>query len=306
MSYHWDAAATGNYVFEHASEDDIVITTEVYNSYPYSRKIDYWLWSGNLVSWQPYHISDDGQVRDDTYGVVLIRDIYKFIDVLNTNHNKNVWVICSYSLNLSEHINPIYRKFFENKASNLVLTGRDNVSKLYFFEKTENPERISIKDFYVPDSANTVKPDNSGNAGINFSDKTSGKYLVAGWEKVEEGIGTWGAEKTSVLFADFSGSSFDLNRASEISITARPLPNPEKMQNISIRINSAPVGNIELAKKDDFGLYSISVAPGVFQAGVNIIEFSYAYSNTPLELGLGPDKRILSVLFKDLEIKNTK
>jgi hypothetical protein len=78
------------------------------------------------------------------------------------------------------------------------------------------------------------------------------------------------------------------------------------MQNISIKINSAPVGNIELVKKDDFGLYSISVAPGTFKDGVNIIEFVYAYSNTPLELGLGPDNRMLSVLFKDLEIKNTK
>jgi hypothetical protein len=305
MPYHWDAAATGNYVFGHASEDDIVITTDVYNSYPYSRKIDYWLWSGDLVSWRPYHLSDDGQLRDDTYGVVVIRDIYKFIDVLNTNHNKNIWVICSYSLNLSDHIDPIYRKFFEAKGSNLVLTGRDNVSKLYFFGKTENPERISIKDFYAPDSANTVKPGSSGTAGINFSDKTSGKYLVAGWGKVEEGIGTWGTEKTSVLFADFSGSSFDLNMASEISVTARPLPNPEKIQNIKIRVNSVPVGNIELVKKDDFGLYTVNVAPGVFKAGVNIIEFSYTYSNTPLELGLGPDNRVLSVLFKDLEIKNT-
>jgi hypothetical protein len=305
MPYHWDAAETGNYVFEHANEDDIVITTDVYNSYPYSRKIDYWLWSGNLASWQPYHLSGDDQIRDDTYGAVVIRDIYKFIDVINVNHNKNVWVICSYSLNLSDHIDPIYRKFFESKKANLVLTGRDNVSKLYFFEKTEKPERISIKDFYTPDSANTVKPDDSGTAGINFNDKTAERYLISGWGKDEKGIGTWGTEKASVLFADFSGSSFDLNMASEISVTARPLANPGKMQNITIRVNSAPVGNIEFAKKDDFGLYSISVAPGTFQAGVNVIEFVYSYSNTPLELGLGPDNRILSVLFKDLEIKNT-
>jgi hypothetical protein len=306
MPYHWDAAATGNYVHEHASEDDIVITTDIYNSYPYSRKIDYWLWSGNLISWQPYHLSDDGQIRDDTYGAVVIRDIYKFIDVLNSNHNKNIWVICSYSLNLSDHIDPIYRKFFEGRAQNLVLTGRDDVSKLYFFEKTEKPERISIKDFYVPDSANTVKPDNYGIAAINFSDKTSEKYLIAGWGKVEEGIGTWGTEKTSVIFTDFSGSSFDLNAPSEIAITARPLPNPEKLQSIAIKINSSPAGNIQLAKKDDFGFYLLNIAPGTFQAGINIIEFSYAYSITPLELGLGPDNRILSVLFKDLEIKNTR
>ena len=78
------------------------------------------------------------------------------------------------------------------------------------------------------------------------------------------------------------------------------------MHIIIIRINSTPVGNIELARKDDFGLYSINIAPGTFQTGVNIIEFTYAYSNTPLELGLGPDNRMLSVLFKDVEIKNSK
>ena len=93
--------------------------------------------------------------------------------------------------------------------------------------------------------------------------------------------------------------------ASEISVTAKPLPNPEKIQSISIKVNSVSVGNIELVKKEDFGLYTVSVAPGVFKAGVNIIEFAYSYSNTPLELGLGPDNRVLSVLFKDLEIKNT-
>ncbi len=306
MPYHWDAADTGNYVFKHANEDDIVITTDIYNSYPYSRKVDYWLWSGDLISWQPYHLAGDGQIRDDTYGAVVIRDIYKFIDVLNASRNKNVWVICSYSLNVSDHIDPIYRKFFEGKNANLVLTGRDNVSKLYFFEKTENPERISIKDFYNPDNANTVKTGNNGIAAINFSDKAAENYLIDGWGKVEKGVGTWGTEKTSVLFADFSGSSFDLNLASEISVTVRPLPNPEKIQNISIRVNSSPVGTIELTGKDDFGLYSISIAPGIFQAGVNIIELSYAYSNTPLELGLGPDNRVLSVLFKELEIKNTK
>ena len=94
MTYHWDAGATGRYVAEHAGKDDIVITTDIYNTYPYTKKVDYWLWTGNLVSWQPYHQAGD-EIRDDTYGVVVIRDIFKFIEVLNKNYDKNIWVIGS-------------------------------------------------------------------------------------------------------------------------------------------------------------------------------------------------------------------
>ena len=64
MTYHWDAGATGRYVAEHAGKDDIVITTDIYNTYPYTKKVDYWLWTGNLVSWQPYHQA--GKMRSVT------------------------------------------------------------------------------------------------------------------------------------------------------------------------------------------------------------------------------------------------
>ncbi|MBM3708022.1 MAG: hypothetical protein FJW69_06755 [Actinobacteria bacterium] len=304
MTYHWDAAATGRHVAENMEEGDIVITTDVYNSYPYTRKIDYWLWTGSLVSWQPYHLADDGEVRDDTYGAVVIRDIYKFIDIMNDNHGKNVWIICSSSLMHPEHVDPLFRQFFDSKPDNLVLLGRDNVSRLYYFPKTESISRIFITDFISPDDKNTLKPDEENTVYLDFRDEKSKPYLISGWSSVERGLGTWATGSVSVLFVDFDKSGFDINKQSELSITAKPLPHPDMIQDIGLKINAQLVDSIRLIKKEDFGLYSVVINPGVFKAGINSIELEYGYSFTPLELGLGNDARKLSVMFGELTIKN--
>jgi 4-amino-4-deoxy-L-arabinose transferase-like glycosyltransferase len=88
---HRDAATGGKYVAEHLHPDDIVITIDIYNSPPYTGKVDYWLWTGNLVSWAPYH-NEGNKVIDDTYGVEVLRNLTSFINVLNENTDKNIWV----------------------------------------------------------------------------------------------------------------------------------------------------------------------------------------------------------------------
>ena len=206
MPFHWDAALTGKYVADHISEGDIVITTDIYNTYPYTGKIDYWLWTGDLVSWQPYHEDADGQLRDDTYGVILIRDIYSFIEMMNDNHDKNVWILTSYSLNIQQHVDPVFRKFFEGSQDEYVMTGRDNVAKLYFFPKTESTERVSITDFIPAIQENTLKPDAEGNIVLDLTDPANQKYLVTGWGSVENGLGTWGTAESSILYFDLDPS----------------------------------------------------------------------------------------------------
>ena len=304
MTYHWDAAATGRYVAEHMGEDDIVITTDVYNSYPYTRRIDYWLWTGSLVSWQPYHLSDDGEIRDDTYGAVVIRDIYKFIDVINTTHDRNVWIICSSSLVHPDHVDPVFKQFFDNNPDNLILMGRDNVSRLYYFPKTKSSPRIAITDFIIPSNENTLKPIDNNTVYLDFKDEKSAPYLVSGWGEIEKGLGTWGTGVVSVLYVDFVKSGFDVNKQSELNLTVKPLPHPDLIQNIEVKINSKLIDNVKLVNKEDFGLYTVVIGSGIFKPGVNSIEFKYGYSFTPLELGLGSDARKLSVMFRELTVKN--
>ena len=303
MTYHWDAGATGRYVARHAGKDDIVITTDIYNTYPYTKKVDYWLWTGNLASWQPYHQAGD-EIRDDTYGVVVIRDIFKFIEVLNKNYDKNIWVIGSSSLVHGDHVDPVFRKIFDSRQSNLVLTGRDNVSKLYLLAASSSKERITVTDFMPSTSENTLKPDSGGKINMDFAVEKSGPFLISGWGEVEKATGTWGLGGRSILFIDTGNSSFDIAGESTINITARPLPHPELIQELSIYINGEQAYTLALDDKDNFKEYSVNLKPGLFKQGLNVIEFRYSYSFTPLELGLGSDGRNLAVLFKGIEISN--
>jgi 4-amino-4-deoxy-L-arabinose transferase-like glycosyltransferase len=304
MSTHWDAAVPGKYVAENMDEDDIVITTDVYNSYPYTKKIDYWLWSGNLASWRPYHLDNDGKIRDDTYGVELIRDIYKFIDVFNSNNNKDIWLIGSYSLGVPEHVDPVFRQFLDNNQDKLILTGRDNVARLYYFPKTSGSDRISIKDFIPPVQENTLKPDGNGVIYIDLSDPESNDFLITGWGNVEANFGTWGIGDRSILYVSFKGSRFDIDENSQLSLVARPLPHPELTQTIDFVINSELIDRVSLVAGQDFGQYDIKINRNRFSEDINVLEFIYSYSFTPKELGLAPDNRNLSVLFKSVEIYN--
>ena len=302
-SYHWDAAETGKHIAAYMQQDDIVITTDVYNSYPYTRRIDYWLWTGNLVSYQPYH-EENGEVRDDTYGAVVIRDIFKFMDVFNDNYDKNIWVNLSYSMLYPEHIDPAFRGFFDKKKDNLVLMGRDNVSRLYFFPKSDKKNRVLITGFIEPVEDNTIIPDDDGRVFLDFTNDNTNKYLISGWGKVEKATGTWGLDGRSILFIDATDSSFDIAKESTLKITAHPLPHPELIQELSIYINGEQAYTLELDEKDNFKEYSVRLEPGLFKQGLNVIEFRYSYSFTPLELGLGSDGRNLAVLFKGIEISN--
>ena len=300
-SYHWDAAEVGKYVAANAEEDDLVITTDVYNSYPYTKRIDYWLWTGNLVSWQPYH-EEDGEVRDDTYGAVVIRDIFKFIEVFNKNYDRNIWLIGSYSLGVPEHVNPVFRDYLDRNEDNLILTGRDDMTKLYFFPKSSTGERILITDFISSNEDNTIGENADGDIFVDFTDEAYSDYLVSGWGKIETGLGTWGLDGVSILYFDLGDIGDTREGEKELRIIAKPLPNSELKQVIAVAINGHAAGSIKLIDFEDFYEYNLIFKSEILQEGLNIVELRYNYSFTPLELGLSSDNRDLAVMFKELEI----
>lgn len=294
--YHWDAAIISKYVAEHIDKDDIVITTDVYNSYPYTRQIDYWLWTGSLESWSPFH-TKGYKVYDDTYGVRVIRNIVELVKVFNENYDKDIWIITSYSLFTPEHISVEIKDFLDSRDDDLVLTGRDNVSRLYYFPKTGKKERLSIEDIITSTESNTLDLKGKKYIEIDFTDPAFSKYLVYGWGEIEKEVGCWGLGRTSLLYvtADNKGEY-------ELKIIAKPIIMPEMDQGLEISLNDNRVGTIEFSKDNNFKDYCIEFNGDLIEHDICIIKFIYKYNISPKELGISNDARKLAVLFKNLTI----
>jgi len=299
---HWDAATSGRYVAENMGQDDIVITTDIYNSPPYTGKIDYWLWTGNLVSWAPYH-DEDGKVIDDTYGAEVLRNLMAFVDVLNNNPDRNIWVITSKSLFTKEHVDPSIKELLDSFSKYLVLTGRDDVSRLYYFPAIPGgSQRVSFIQIFSPSENNIIETGIDGMVEIDLTGVMSEPYLIYGFSNVESGIGTWATGKFSVIFVDIGGIVKDFI----LDITAKPLDNKKERQQLTVLLNNIEVGSYEFVNDSDFSGLSFNLPGNILKDGVNDLVFRYRYSTTPLELKISSDSRELSVLFKTISIKPAK
>lgn len=295
---HWDAAEGGKYVAQNMQQDDIVITTDIYNSPPYTGKVDYWLWTGNLVSWAPYH-DEGGKVIDDTYGIEVIRSMMGFINVLNENSNKNIWLLTSKSLFTSEHVDPAILKFLDGYKNNLVLTARDDVSKLYYFPKTDAVQRVSLEKVFNPTDENIIKKAGKDEVVFDFRNEMSKKYLVYGFSSVEKGAGVWAVGDTSIMFLNIEDNTKDYG----FDFIARPLDNKKERQKIEIIINGTKIYEFEFLQADDFSGFNFKAPKSLFKQGINDIVFKYRYSTTPKELNISSDGRKLSVMFQKMIIK---
>jgi hypothetical protein len=299
---HWDAAAPGRYVAEHIKPDDIVITTDIYNSPPYTGKIDYWLWTGNLVSWAPYH-DEDGKVIDDTYGAEVLRNLMAFVDVLNNNPDKNIWVLTSKSLFTKEHVDPSIKELLDSFSKYQVLTGRDDVSRLYYFPAIPGSrQRVSFLQIFSPGENSIIETGIDGMVEIDLTGVMSEPYLIYGFSNVESTIGTWATGKFSVIFIDIGGRVRDFI----LDITAKPLDNNKERQQLTVFLNNVEIGSHEFMTDSDFSELSFNLPGNILKEGTNDLVFRYRYYTTPLELKISSDSRELSVLFKTISIKPAK
>ncbi len=300
-SVHWDAATAGKYVAANAEEEDIIITTDIYNSPPYSGRVDYWLWTGSLVSWAPYH-NEDGKVIDDTYGVEVLRTPMAFFNVLNDNTDKNIWVITSRSLFTREHIDPLILDVLEKSEQYRVLTARDDTSRLYYFPATDQNERLLLSDVFKSDNSHIISLKEDGKIFFDFTNKAAEKYLVYGFSHVEENIGTWATGQISVLFLNID----DVNAEYKITIESKPLDNGKNRQRMSIHVNDEKVSDYRYENVSGFSKADFILKGDLFNKGFNVLTFDYRYSTTPEELGISNDSRRLSVFFKSMEIEKLR
>ena len=295
---HWDAAQGGRYVAQNMKQGDIVITTDIYNSPPYTGKVDYWLWTGNLVSWAPYH-NEGSKVIDDTYGVEVIRSLMAFVNILNENTNRNIWVLTNQSLFTKEHVDPSIRKLLDNYVKNQVLTARDDASRLYYFPKTDGSQRVSLENVFNPSDENIIKTAGKDEVDFDFRNDAAKKYLVYGFSNVEKGVGTWAVGDTSLMFLNVEDNTKDY----EFDFIARPLDNKKERQKIEILINGTKIYEFEFLQVNDFSGFSFKAPKSLFKQGLNELVFKYNYSASPKELNISSDGRKLSVLFQKMNIK---
>jgi hypothetical protein len=295
---HRDAATGGKYVAEHMQADDIVITVDIYNSPPYTGKVDYWLWTGNLVSWAPYH-DEGGKVIDDTYGVEVIRSLMAFVNILNENINKNIWVLTNQSLFTKEHVDPSIRKLLDSYSKNKILTARDDASRLYYFPKISGGQRVILEKVFNSAADNIIKIQGKDGVYFDFRNEAAGKYYIYGFSSVEKGVGTWAIGDTSILFMNLD----DLNKDYKFNVVARPLDNKKERQNVEVLINGNKVSEFEFSQTDEFSGFEFTVSKQFLKSGVNDLVFKYKYSTIPKELNISSDGRNLSVLFQKMNIK---
>jgi hypothetical protein len=295
---HRDAATGGKYVAEHMQADDIVITVDIYNSPPYTGKVDYWLWTGNLVSWAPYHV-EGGKVIDDTYGVEVIRSLMAFINILNENTNKNIWVLTNQSLFTKEHIDPSIRKLLDSYSENKILTARDDASRLYYFPKISGGQRVFFEKVFSPAADNIIKMQGKDEISFDFRNEAARKYYVYGFSNVEKGFGTWAIGDTSILFMNLD----DLTKDYKFNVVARPLDNKKEKQYVEVLINGNKVSEFEFSQTNEFSEFEFTVSKQLLRPGVNDLVFKYKYSTTPKELNISNDGRKLSILFQKMDIK---
>ena len=295
---HFDFKSAGTYVYENKKEDDLVISTELLNTYPYTKQFDHWLWSATLKDWKPFDIKND-IYYDKYFGNTLIIDAYQLRNFLNENQNKNIWVITTASLYNKIHIDPGIKEFIFEKEDYMIYTGSDKTTRVYYFPKDETGKRFFTGTSDIKPATEEIiyfKPKEE-KLLIDFTDPNNSKYLNHGWSETEN-IGTWSDSKESSLFIILSEKA-----NYKMKMELRSLPSPDEDQTFKLYFNGELVANEVLYSPDSKTIDFIIPGEYVELDIPNRLILQFKYAKKPIDLGLGPDRRRLSVLFKYIEIE---
>jgi hypothetical protein len=138
------------------------------------------------------------------------------------------------------------------------------------------------------------------NLEIDFGDESDGLLLGQGWHGRENnGARTFrwgGGPASSVIVPLRSGDRYRIEVACEaFGYSGAPA------QVLKIDINRREAASIEL--KPGPQTYTIELPSGAFHPNLNLIQFRYAYSKSPAEVGMSTDPRSLAVLFDSLKLR---
>jgi len=298
FNFHHDPRVAGQYIADNKKEGDLVIATDLLNPYGYTRQIDYWLWTSTTFNtWQPFIYKDWG-VYEEFYNVPVIRDYYQFLEVLNNNADKNIWIITSNSIRVRGHISADVADFILSQEQYRKATGDDGVCSAYLFPKVEGNTRgyrFPAGDeniIKVPENIGTDKPQKV--FPLLFSNKENEKYLFYGWSSMQPD-GTWMNNNNAILLLDFNQKSDYI-----LNFEMQALFSPEQPQELEIVFNDKEVGFVKFT---DPGIvnYSVKINEELIKTdNYNIIEFKSKYLLSPKTLRINEDSRYLTVYVKKI------
>ena len=298
FNFHHDPKVAGQYIAEHKKEGDLVIATDLLNPYGYTRQIDYWLWTSTTFNtWQPFIYKDWG-VYEEFYNVPVIRDYYQFLEVLNDNADKNIWIITSNSIRVRGHISADVADFILSQEQYRKATGADGVCSAYLFPKVAGSTRgyqFPVGDeniIKIPGNIETDKPQKV--FPLLFSNKENEKYLFYGWSSMQPD-GTWIDNNNAILLLDFNEKS-DYT----LDFEMQALFSPGQPQELKIVFNDTEVGFVKFT---DPGIvnYAVKIDKELIKTdNYNTIEFKSKYLLSPKTLRINEDSRYLTVYVKKI------
>jgi hypothetical protein len=241
----------------------------------------------------------DGRMYDEFFDMPLIRDLYQFYKVLNNNTDKNIWLITSNSMRVPAHISPDVSEFIFSQKQNLEITGKDGVCQTYLFEKTDKPTRGYL---FVPEDKNIIQLQPADfPAVIELGKKDNKDYLRYGWSGIEP-QGTWSDRLYSILFLKFN-ERLDY----KMILNVQSLYDPKQPQEMEVIFNNKVIGKIQFI--DSKPVQTILDIPAEIvnteTGSYDTLEFNYKYLLSPLNLGVSPDERTLSVFFQKITIEKS-
>ena len=292
FNIHYDVRTASEYIGSRVEEGDIVISTYPLKTAMHIKQIDYWMWSANLISWQPYK-SRDGIYYDNFFGAPLIRDLSDLIKVLNDNPDKNIWIASIDSIARAGHVDQMIVEFLEKNSQYIEITGKDGISCAYLFPASENEDRgLWVYDDLTVEEDEIIEAD--GEFVFLFNDGENDNYLRHGWSFIEN-AGTWTNQKSALLFLDIKD-----HQDYKLDLAIKALPDPDVTQELEVFLNGSSIGyfvleNLELAE------YTAIIPAGALKDEYNILEFRSKYLMSPM-LGINEDPRNFAVYFSRLKI----
>ncbi len=296
FNIHYDARTASEYIGSRLEDGDIVISTYPLKTEIYIKQVDYWMWSANLVSWQPYR-SRDGIYYDNFFGVPLIRDLFDLQKILNENPDRNIWIASIDSIKKSGHVDLLIVEFLEENSQYIEITGKDDVSSAYLFPALKDGDRtFSMYSGVIPaeDEIMKVRVDSSGFTFL-FNDQENDNYLRYGWSIIE-GTGTWTDQKSSLLFLDFEDFSDYY-----IDLTMRSMPEPDVIQEVEVFLNGSSIGRF-IVESIELTEYTAAVPAELLVEEYNVLEFRSRFLMSPYKLGISEDLRNLATYFSKMEL----
>jgi 4-amino-4-deoxy-L-arabinose transferase-like glycosyltransferase len=125
---------SANYIKQHLSTNDIVISTDLFSTYPYTQKIDYWCWGRDMELWKPYE-AKEGIFYDNYFGNTVIMSKDQLVDIININNDKNIWILATpFVISRQGESKKIF-DYLTTIHSYSVFKGKDMITQVYFIPK---------------------------------------------------------------------------------------------------------------------------------------------------------------------------